>query len=438
MKNKEDCWNYIIEKLKENEDVSPLILNTFFKSSTPVELTDNKLTIVTPIDVYKTHIKKHTLEVEGYLSEYTDNDSKIEILLESEYKNPDSNKKNVTAEVNPSGLNPDFTFDEFVTGKSNDYAYALSVSVASDPGGDEGSNPLFMYGGVGLGKTHLIHAIGNYILSQHPDYKIKYIDCLTFTEDFIASIRNKQQSSFKNIFRNLDVLLMDDVQSLSNRESVQDEFFTIFNRMISQKKQIVMCSDRRPQEIPDLADRLSSRMAQGLTADLKFPDFDTRVAILSKKCKKKNISVPNDVLEFIADSSQSNIREMLGHLNKIFSFSKFTNMKIDLDLARESLKDSLNNGKPQLTIDYIVKTTAEFYKLTPDNLLSDTRVKEIKNARQVAMYLCRKHLNDSLSNIGKKFGKNHTTVSHSCDRVQERLEKEPIFSMELKNIENNF
>ena len=313
----------------------------------------------------------------------------------------------------------------------DDYDLAgFAVGVAENPGTEY--NPLFLYGGAGLGKTHLMHAIGNYYYREQPEAKILYVSCEAFTNELIKAIQEKKTIEFKEKYRRLDMLLIDDVQFLAGKESVQEEFFHTFNDLVNANKQIVICSDRKPNEIATLTDRLVSRMQSGIIADITFPSYETRAAILQKKAEQMGVFIPDDVIALIANSSQSNIREMEGLLKKVEAYSKFTNKEINLELAEEALKDVLESNKPNITVEYIQEIVADYYKTSTSELCSKRRTQPLATYRQLAMYLCRKYLEDSLAVIGGKFGgRDHTTVMHSCDKITAMLESDDKLNQDL-------
>ena len=300
-------------------------------------------------------------------------------------------------------LNPKYTFNTFVIGNSNRFAHAASLAVAEAPA--KSYNPLFIYGGVGLGKTHLMHAIGHYILSQNPKSKVLYVTSEKFTNELINSIQTNKNVEFRNRYRNVDVLLIDDIQFIAGKESTQEEFFHTFNALHEANKQIIMSSDRPPKEIPTLEDRLRSRFEWGLITDIQPPDLETRIAILKKKADMENLEVDNEVLAFIAKRIESNIRELEGALTRIVAYSSLTNSNLDVAVADEALKDIIFNHRPKkITPELIQNVTADYYQLKVEDLKSKKRNRPIAYPRQVAMYLCRELTDLSLPKIGDLFG----------------------------------
>lgn len=314
-------------------------------------------------------------------------------------------------------LNPKYVFETFVIGNSNRFAHAASLAVAEVPA--KVYNPLFLYGGVGLGKTHLMHAIGHRIRQHHPEVKVLYISSEKFTNELINSIRDGNPESFRQKYRNIDVLLVDDIQFLSKKEHTQEEFFHTFNTLHEANKQIIISSDRPPREIPTLEDRLRSRFEWGLITDIQAPDLETRIAILRKKAIIESLNVPNDVMVFIASRIDNNIRELEGALIRVMAYASLTNRPIDLDLATEALKDIFPHGKPrQITIDSIKEIVASYFKIKLDDLSAKKRTRNITYPRQIAMYLCREMTDSSLPRIGEEFGgRDHTTVIHAHDKI---------------------
>ncbi len=322
-----------------------------------------------------------------------------------------------------SPLNPKYTFDSFVIGNSNRFAHAASLAVAEMPA--KVYNPFFIYGGVGLGKTHLMHAIGHRIMQIHPEAKILYITSEKFTNDFINAIMSGHPESFRNRYRNIDVLLIDDIQFLAKKEQTQEEFFHTFNALHEANKQIIISSDRPPKDIPTLEDRLRSRFEWGLTTDIQSPDLETRIAILRKKALLENITMPNDVIVYISTRIDNNIRELEGAFNRVNAFSFLNRKPITIELAMESLKDLFPKNKTrQITAQRIQEIVAAHFRIKIDDLVSKRRTRNVTVPRQLAMYLCREMTDWSLPKIGEFFGgRDHTTVIHAYEKVnRERQE----------------
>ncbi len=438
MKTAEQYWNEVLDILAI--DLSPIMFTTFIKPLIPLRYDDKFFILSLKIDVgmYKDMIKKkYSNQITEALSKVFGKQMNFKIILPNEDENNEPTVQ--TADIrgnirNINGIIPNYKFDNFIVGPSNNMAHAAALAVADDPG--EIYNPLFLYGGVGLGKTHLMHAIGNYIMDTFPNYKVLYVTTEKFTNDYIESLRNNKTIEFREKYRKIDVLLLDDIQFLSKKESTQEEFFHTFNDLVSSGKQIVICSDRKPSEINTLTDRLVSRMSAGLITDISFPDYETRTAILEKKADLMGLTINNDVLEYVAQSVTSNIREMEGVLTRVIAYAKVANKVIDVDLAEEAVKDIIKANKANVNIEYIQDVVATYYKITVDELKSKRRTKPLTIYRHIAMYLCRKLLDDSLEEIGAKFGgRDHSTVMNGCDKVCILLEKDNQFSADVAAIE---
>lgn len=342
--------------------------------------------------------------------------------------------KPILPEEKLSNLNPKYTFETFVIGNSNRFAHAASLAVAEVPA--KVYNPFFIYGGVGLGKTHLMHAIGHRILQHHPKMKVLYISSEKFTNELINSIRDGNPESFRNKYRNIDVLLVDDIQFLSKKEHTQEEFFHTFNTLHEANKQIIISSDRPPKEIPTLEDRLRSRFEWGLITDIQPPDLETRIAILRKKALLENLNVPNDVMVYIASRIDNNIRELEGALIRVMAYASLTNQVIDIQICTEALKDILPNNKPkQLTPDLIQDIVASYFKLKIEDLTAKKRTRNLAFPRQIAMYLCRELTDTSLPRIGEIFGgRDHTTVMHAHDKISRERSEDAKLNATIKEL----
>jgi len=428
--NLNTVWKKTQYLLKDN--VSSVAYSTWFEKLKIISAEDGLLVLETNNQLGKEIIPQ---KYKGLILECIDNFTKdindISVLLEGESQqysaqNINFNKqiKNVTA---ISNLNPKYTFDTFVEGNSNKLAYAGSVAVADYPA--KAYNPLFIWGGSGLGKTHLMHSIGHHILDEDPMKKILYVSSETFMNELITSISTKTNNSFRNKYRKIDVLLIDDIQFLGGKEGTQDEFFHTFNTLYEANKQIVISSDRPPESIEKLEERIRSRFKWGLIVDIQQPDFETRVAILKKKAELDNIIVDNDVFTYIATNVVSNIRELEGALTRIVAFSKLVSpdKTINLGLANEALKDFMLSEKQKaITVDLIQQIVSERYNLKPEHLTSKKRTRNIVYPRQIAMYLCRNLTDLSLPQIGKEFGgRDHTTIIHGCEKIT-RIIKENV------------
>ncbi len=328
----------------------------------------------------------------------------------------------------PKSLNKKYRFDNFVVGPFNQHAHAASLAVAKSP--SKSYNPLFIYSGVGLGKTHLLHAIGNFVFEHHKHLKVEYVTCESFTNDLIISIREEKMLEFRNRYRSIDVLLMDDVQFLSEKKATQEELFHTFNTLYQNNKQIVFTSDRSPKEIPSLESRLKTRFEWGLIIDIQIPDPETLVAIINTKANENNIKISNEIAFFLATNLPPNIRTIEGAIIRLGAISSLEKQPITEDFAKRVLKDILRVKGKEISIEDIQKTVAEFFGIKPNELKSKKRAKQISLARQVAMYLSRKLTKLSYPHIGEKFGKkDHSTVIYAENQIEEKIKTDP----ELKN-----
>jgi chromosomal replication initiator protein len=320
-----------------------------------------------------------------------------------------------------SSLNPNFTFDSFVEGKSNQLGRAASIQVAENPG--KGYNPLLIYGGVGLGKTHLMHAVGNLILQHHPDANVVYLHSERFVADMVKALQHNTINEFKRYYRSVDALLIDDIQFFAGKERSQEEFFHTFNALLEGEQQVIMTCDRYPKEVDGLEERLKSRFGWGLPVAIEPPELETRVAILMKKAQLSGVELPNEVAFFVAKRIRSNVRELEGALRRVIANAQFTGRPITLDFAKEALRDLLAIQDKLVTIDNIQKTVAEYYKIRVADLHSKRRNRSITRPRQLAMALCKELTNHSLPEIGDAFGgRDHTTVLHACRKIEELRE----------------
>ena len=356
----------------------------------------------------------------------------IDFILESQIGNSVPAMKSSGVETKPTkapeiynNLNPKYTFDTFVVGNNNKLAHAASLAVADAPA--EAYNPLFLYGGVGLGKTHLMHSIAHYILEHNPDAKVLYVTSEKFTNELIDSIRHDKNAEFRNKYRNIDVLLIDDIQFIIGKESTQEEFFHTFNTLHEAKKQIIISSDKPPKDMETLEERLRSRFEWGLTADIQSPDYETRMAILKKRAELDELNIDDDVMQYVANNIQSNIRELEGALNKICAYSALERKPINVELAEEALKDLITpEGHKEITPELIMNTVAEHYNISISDMVSKKKSQEIAYPRQIAMYLCRKLTEASLQSVGNMLGKrDHTTIIHGAEKIENDLAKNP-------------
>lgn len=431
-----ECWSQVLKSL-ENE-ISTIPFETWFKVLKPVEITEDEFVLQTPTTQHAEGLKRYMPLLKSSIKIVTRKDYKIRIQLENDDGiNIEITKKKPSNEYVDvkNNLIPRYVFENFVMGSSNQIAYAASLAVAESPG--TAYNPLFLYGGVGLGKTHLMHSIAHYMLDQNPNARVLYASSEKFTNEFITAIREKKQDEFKEKYRNIDALLIDDVQFLAKKESTQEEFFHTFNQLWELNKQIILSSDKPPSELKILEERLRSRFSWGLIADIQQPDFETRTAILEKKAEIDGIELPKDVYQFIAKTIVSNIRELEGALTRVAAYTKLANMNITPELVDEALKDFMYSSKnKKITIDIIQSVTADYFNIKTDDILSSKRSKNIVYPRQVAMYLCRKMLDTPLVKVGESFGgRDHTTVMHSCEKIAEDIKNKPEMQKIIAEIE---
>ncbi|CAG7838959.1 Chromosomal replication initiator protein DnaA [Clostridium haemolyticum] len=436
----EQLWSKTLNIIKG--ELTEVSFNTWIKSISPISIDENTIKLQVPNDFtrgilesrYKDLIinaiklitsKKYNIDFSITSEEILNNN------LKNTFKSNDENI--IINDEMTSILNPKYTFDSFVIGNSNRFAHAASLAVAESPA--KAYNPLFIYGGVGLGKTHLMHAIGHYILQNTPNAKVAYVSSEKFTNELINSIKDDKNEEFRNKYRNVDVLLIDDIQFIAGKERTQEEFFHTFNALYEADKQIILSSDRPPKEIPTLEDRLRSRFEWGLIADIQAPDFETRIAILKKKADVENLNIPNEVMVYIATKIKSNIRELEGALIRIVAYSSLTNREVSVDLAAEALKDIISSEQnKQVTINLIQDIVCSYYNLRIQDLKSSRRTRNIAFPRQIAMYLSRKLTDMSLPKIGEEFGgRDHTTVIHAYEKISNILKKDE----SLRNVIND-
>lgn len=340
--------------------------------------------------------------------------------------------------VNKYGLRINYTFENFIVGKGNELAHAAALAVAENPGVKY--NPLFVYGGVGLGKTHLLQAIGHRLLAKRSNCKLLYITCEQFTNDFVNAMRSGQGREFKDRYRNVDLLLIDDIQFITGKEATQEELFHTFNTLHQAGKQVVYTSDRTPKAIVGIEERLRSRLEWGGIVDISSPDFETRMAILSQKCEEKQINLPQDVLQFVATSLQSNVRELEGALNKIIATHQLRNTPITLDGTKSLLSSFMASpqGKKVLNSKTLIDIVINYYDLSIDDILGKSREQKLAFPRQVLMYLLREELKISFPSIGKEIGgRDHTTVMHACDKIKRELENNDRTKKDVESIKQN-
>ncbi|MGM0437697.1 MAG: chromosomal replication initiator protein DnaA [Bacillota bacterium] len=452
----EHIWQETLNNIKEK--LSDPSFKTWFSNTEPLKVDENnQLIIKAPNDFIKDWIETRYIDlIQEIINELTGNDWGIILLTpeeiekrelnsnkedEKEKNNKKSQKNKEKEEKNihlDNGLNPKYTFDTFVVGNSNRFAHAASLAVAEAPA--KAYNPLFIYGDVGLGKTHLMQAIAHFILEHNPNNKVMYVSSETFTNELINAIKDDSTADFRNKYRNIDILLVDDIQFLADKERTQEEFFHTFNSLHEANRQLIISSDRPPKEIPTLEERLRSRFEWGLITDIQKPDLETRIAILRKKADLEDLEIPNEVIINIANKIQSNIRELEGALIKVIAYSSLVNKEIDIDLAEEALKDLVdkdNSSPREVTIDLIKKEVANYYKIEVKEMESKKRTQNIVFPRQIAMYLSRNMTDASLPQIGEEFGgRDHTTVIHSHNKIKEKFENDVDFQKTIKKLKS--
>lgn len=363
------------------------------------------------------------------------NSTKKELLNIDEIEIYNTKNKKSINHNHISNINSKYTFDTFVSGPSNQFAHAAALAVASNPATTY--NPLFIYGGVGLGKTHIIHSIGNKILKEKSNYKVSYYSSEKFTNELINSLRHGKMDEFRNKFRSIDVLLIDDIQFIAGKKSTQEEFFHTFNSLYETHKQIVVTSDKFPKEMPDLEERLRSRFEWGLIADIQEPDFETKQAILKMKSEYLQIDLPEDVLNFLASSITSNVRELEGYLIRLGAYSSLTAVNINLEMAREVLKNIISENSKEITVDKIIKQVSDHYEIKISDLKSQKRLKNIVLPRQVAMYISRNLTELSYPEIGDKFGgKDHSTIIHAIKKIDEKMNNDMSVKLTVEKLMN--
>lgn len=445
MNTVEEKWPQIIEHLRVEHELSNVSFSTWIKPLKVYDVINNTVFIMVNMNSSVEYIeKKYLLPLKVCIAEITGKEYEVSFISEDDDRLNEiqnmaveaSQKKRTKSVAERAGLNPKYTFDTFVVGGNNSFAHAVSVAVAESPG--QVYNPLFLYGGVGLGKTHLMHSIAHFILDQNPKKKILYVTSETFTNELIESLKNGKSSGnessmtkFREKYRNIDVLLIDDIQFIIGKESTQEEFFHTFNHLHTSGKQIIISSDRPPRDIETLEARLRSRFEMGMLADISSPDYETRMAILQKKIeldKLEKYNIPLDVIQYIATNIKTNIRELEGSLNKLIALYRLNNNEgtIDISLAAEALKDIISSdNNREVTPELILDIVAEHFNISIADLKSKKRNAEIANPRQVAMYLMRtmstKEL--SLKAIGAIFGgKDHSTIKYGIEKVESEME----------------
>ena len=419
-------WNEIIETLKNNYNIMDVSFKTWIKPLKIYKIEGNVLYLIFQTEMDNMTLgymrKKYELPLMVTIAEITGVEYEIKFLLPNEVEKP------ATDAQKNSGLNSKYTFDTFVVGNNNKFAHNAALAVAETPG--EAYNPLYIYGGPGLGKTHLMHAIGNFILAENPNMKVLYVTSENFMNSVIESIRSanntQAMTKFRNTYRTADVLMIDDIQFIIGKESTQEEFFNTFNALYEANKQIILTSDRPPKEMKTLEDRMRSRFEWGLMADIGYPDYETRMAIIRNKVTQENITLNEEILEYIAENIKSNIREIEGALNKLSALSKLENKEITLEIAKEELQHIISPNKPrEITPQLIIEIVAEHYQLSIDQMTSKTRNNTVSKPRQIAMYLCKQMTDSPLEAIGSLLGgRDHSTIIHGANKIADDIQKD--------------
>lgn len=443
MENIQDLWDMTLEKIEEK--ISKPSFDTWLKNTKADSLKEDTLTVMAPNEFARDWLEgRYTSLINDILLEITganlstkfiipDSQEPEDTAIQTQKKVPAGNN-NGTSDQTKTMLNSKYTFDTFVIGSGNRFAHAASLAVAEAPA--KAYNPLFIYGGVGLGKTHLMHAIGHYVRDHSPEANVVYLSSEKFTNEFINAIMDNKATQFRNKYRNIDILLIDDIQFIAGKESTQEEFFHTFNALHEDNKQIIISSDRPPKEIPTLEDRLRSRFEWGLITDITPPDLETRIAILSKKAKAEGLDIPNEVMLYIANQIDTNIRELEGALIRVVAYSSLVNQDIDASLAADALKDIIPNNKPRtITIHGIQQAVGEKYKVKLEDFAAKKRTKSIAFPRQIAMYLSRELTDFSLPKIGEEFGgRDHTTVIHAHEKIVKQMESDTLLHREIEEL----
>jgi chromosomal replication initiator protein dnaA len=439
IKNK---WNEILNMVREIETIADVAYDLWIAPLKPYDILEDRLIVLVDkkqfLDIINKRFKQ-TLRIA--ILDVTEINKEILFIdesgLDSLYKEDKKEELSFSDALKNANLNSRYTFDSFVVGSSNDLAHAACVAVAELPG--EQYNPLYIYGGAGLGKTHLMQSVAHFILQQNRNTKIRYVTSETFINEFVDSIRNKNNISpaeFRKKYRELDVLLIDDIQFLIGKEGTQEEFFHTFNALYDNRKQIIIASDKPPKDIDNLEERLRSRFEVGLIVDIQMPDVETRMAILRKKEELEGYNIDNEVIKYIADNIKSNVRELEGALTKVVAKSRLVKQPITLTLAEDLLKDHITpSERREITADVIIEIVAEHYNLNRSELASPTKKKNIAYPRQIAMYLCREMTDVPLVTVGELLGgRDHSTVIHGCDRISTDLRTNEQLQSTIENL----
>jgi chromosomal replication initiator protein len=435
-----ELWAQAVAEIKER--IGRQNYETWIKPIGFISRNKNEICLDVPNKFFRDWLTEHYLaQIQDILSTLAKHDVKVVFEINEKTNRQANAEKGVKREERErvqksnSNLIPKYTFQNFVVGASNQFAHAACVAVANQPG--EHYNPLFIYGGVGLGKTHLVNAIGHQS-AQRSGLKVVYLSSESFMNELIGSLRRDKMDEFKKKFRNVDILILDDVQFIAGKERTQEEFFHTFNSLYESHKQIVITSDKFPKEIPGIEDRLRNRFEWGLIADIQPPDMETRVAILQKKAENEGVQLPHDVAFFLASNIDSNVRELEGSLTRLGAFSSLTKATITVELAKDVLKNTLKNAQQEITVENIQKTICDYFNLKIGDLKAKRRTQNIALPRQVAMYLCRKYTETSFPAIGDKFGgRDHSTVIHASKTIERKIKEDPHMQTTIEKLERN-
>ena len=425
----------IQDRLKERVGLHDY--ETWIKPLRVIAVEDESITIEVPSTLFRDWLNDNYLgHLQEEFSRHYNNRTRITIAVNRAQAGDVAGSPRALPARQPaaSTLIPRYTFENFVVGASNQFAHAACVAVANRPA--DHYNPLFIYGGVGLGKTHLVNAVGHRLLSQNPGQKVVYTTFESFMNQLIGSLRRDRMNEFRSLYRNIDMLILDDIQFIAGKERTQEEFFHTFNSLYENHKQIILTSDRFPKEIANLEDRLRNRFEWGLTADIQPPDVETRIAILIKKAEEEKIELPQDVANFLATNIWSNVRELEGALTRLGAFASLTKVEMTIDLAREVLHHTLKDNEKQVTVRNIQKAICDHFDLKISDLKSKRRTKDLALARQMAMYLCRKHTSTSYPAIGAAFGgRDHSTVIHASKTIARKSVTDPLVKATVERLE---
>lgn len=431
-------WDLIIQTLKEDYDITDMSFRTWIKPIQVYSVVGDKITLLIPENnndsdgkglSYNMRVgyieRKYLAAITLTIAEIMGREYDVTLMssIDKEKIDKKQKQKDTSASKNNNihNLNPNYTFETFVIGNNNNLAHAASLAVAETPG--EVYNPLFIYGGVGLGKTHLMQAIAHFIIKTKPELKVLYVTSETFTNELIDSVKNQKNSEFREKYRNIDVLLIDDIQFIIGKESTQEEFFHTFNALYQDRKQIVISSDRPPKEMETLSERLRTRFEMGLPVDIQIPTYETKMAILNKKAELGGYDIPYEVKDYVATHIKSSIRELEGALTKLSAFAKLSSNPITVEFAEEALKDLISpDSRREITPELIIDIVAEHFNIKSEDILSQKRSADIVYPRQIAMYLCRQMTTNTVQSLGKAFGnRDHTTILHGADKINKMV-----------------